>query len=106
MTNVPKGFQKYQLPIVLSCVDSKTMTGTPADGVQAFVTIAEPNASVSSHSHDEGAGLRFIAGGSINYKGRELTSGDWMFIPRGAKYGFDVGPQGAVICYCYCCCCA
>jgi len=26
-------------------------------------------------------GIRFIASGSIRYKGSELTAGDWMYIP-------------------------
>jgi hypothetical protein len=106
VTNVPSGFQKYQLPVVLRCADRASFTGTDADGVQFFVTMAEPGARVGQHSHNEGAGLRFIAGGSIRYKNQDLTPGDWMFIPKGARYEFEVGPQGAIICYCYCCCCA
>jgi len=104
--NVPHGFQKYQLPLSMRCVEAATATNTAADGVQFFVTIAQPDAKVGSHSHDEGPGLRFIAGGSIQYLSHELTSGDWMYVPAGAKYEFKVGPQGAVMCYCYCCCCA
>lgn len=106
VTNIPKGFQKYQLPVILRCADKVSFTNTDADGVQFFVTLAQPHAKVGKHSHNEGAGLRFIAGGSITYKNQELTSGDWMYIPKGAAYEFNVGPQGAVICYCYCCCCA
>jgi hypothetical protein len=106
VTNIPDGFQKYQLPVTLRCVDAAAAIGTDADGVQFFVTIGQPSVKVGSHSHDEGAGIRFIAGGSILYKKQELTAGDWMYIPRGAKYEFQVGPQGAIICYCYCCCCA
>lgn len=106
VTNIPDGFQKYQLPVVLRCAEAAAATGTDADGVQFFVTMGQPNVKVGSHSHNEGAGLRFIAGGSIIYNKRELTAGDWMFIPKGAQYEFQVGPQGAIICYCYCCCCA
>jgi hypothetical protein len=106
VTNVPDGFQKYQLPLVLRCVEKATATGTDEDGVQFFVTIGQPNVEVETHSHNEGSGLRMIAGGSIIYKDQELTAGDWMYIPKGAPYQFQVGPQGAIICYCYCCCCA
>jgi hypothetical protein len=106
VTNVPSGFQKYQLPVTLRCTSLASATDTDADGVQFFVTMAQPDAKVSQHSHDEGAGLRFIAGGSILYKNQQLTAGDWMYIPKGAKYELQVGPQGALICYCYCCCCA
>ena len=92
--NVPEGFEKYQLPVYL-------------DGAsQMFVTLAQPGLRVPEHSHDDGDGIRFIAGGSIIYEGKELTAGDWMFIPKGQRYSFEVGPQGAIMCYCYRCCCA
>lgn len=94
VTNVPDGFQKYQLPIALRCES------------QMFVTVAQPAIKAPSHVHKEGDGIRFIAGGSIIHDGQELTSGDWMFIPAGTPYSFQVGPQGAIMCYCYCCCCA
>ena len=35
-----------------------------------------------------------------------LTGGGWMYIPKGVKYEFEVGPLGVLMCYCYCCCCA
>jgi hypothetical protein len=95
VSNVPDGaFRKWQLPVYLS---------QPS---QLFVTVAEPDVEVGEHSHDEGEGIRFIAGGSIVYEGKELAPGDWMYIPAGARYSFKVGPRGAVMCYCYCCSCA
>lgn len=94
INNVPNGFRKYQLPVHL------------AEASMMFVTIAEPEIKTPEHSHDDGDGIRFIAGGSIIYDGKELTAGDWMFIPAGQRYSFEVGPQGAIMCYCYCCCCA
>jgi hypothetical protein len=92
--NIPGGFRKWQLPVYLS--EPSTM----------YVTVAEPGASAPRHSHEEGDGIRFIAGGSILYEGQELTAGDWMFIPAGQPYSFEVGRYGAIMCYCYCCCCA
>jgi len=92
-SNIPSGFQKWQLPVYLS---------KPS---HLFATIAEPGAKVGSHSHNEGEGIRFIVSGSIIYNGQELTAGDWMFIPAGVPYSFEVGPYGAMMCYCYCCCC-
>lgn len=94
VSNVPGGFTKWQLPVLLE---------RPS---QLFVTVAAPGAAVEEHSHDEGDGIRFIAGGSIVFEGFELSAGDWMFIPAGARYSFKVGALGAVMCYCYCCCCA
>jgi hypothetical protein len=93
-TNVPGGFRKWQLPFILN---------GPAT---LFITVAEADARVPPHAHQEGDGIRFIAGGSINYEGTELSQGDWMFIPAGVEYSFEVGPNGAIMCYCYCCCCA
>jgi quercetin dioxygenase-like cupin family protein len=92
--NVPDGFRKYQLPAML-----------PEQSFM-FITVAEPDAESPAHSHDEGDGIRFIAGGSIIYNDTELIAGDWMFVPRGERYSFKAGPQGALMCYCYCCCCA
>ena len=91
--NVPGGFKKWQLPIVLR--DS-----------QLFISVGAADAVVPKHSHDEGDGIRFIVSGSILYNGKELSSGDWMYIPQGKEYSFRVGPLGVSMCYCYCCCCA
>jgi hypothetical protein len=86
--NVPDGFRKWQLPVYLS------------EPSHMFISVAEPGVKVPSHSHDEGDGIRFIAGGSITYEGQELTAGDWMFIPAGESYSFEVGRFGAIMCYC------
>ena len=94
VTNVPDGFQKWQLPVYLN---------KPS---QLYLTAAAPGAHAPEHSHDEGDGVRFIVSGSIEYQGKELTAGDWMFIPAGQKYTFTTGRLGAVMCYCYCCSCA
>ncbi len=91
--NVPEGFSKYQLPIVL-------------DKAQLFISVASPEVKVPAHVHNEGDGIRFITGGSIIYNEQELTQGDWMYIPQGVPYSIDIGPMGAIMCYCYSCCCA
>jgi hypothetical protein len=68
--NVPYGFRKYQLPVTL-----------PEQSFM-FITVAEPDAESPTHSHEDGDGIRFIAGGSIIYNDTELIAGDWMFVPR------------------------
>jgi len=90
---VPPGFKKWQLPFVM-------------EPTQLFISVSNPDVEVPEHSHDEGAGIRFIMTGSIYYDGKELKSGDWMYIPKGARYSFKTGPFGASFCYCYQCCCA
>ena len=92
-TNVPNGFNKWQLPVYF---DGPT---------QLFISVGEASAKVPSHSHDEN-GMRFIVSGSIIYEGQELTAGDWMWIPAKNPYSFEVGDFGAVMAYCYQCCCA
>ncbi|MEO8609434.1 MAG: cupin domain-containing protein [Chloroflexota bacterium] len=94
VTNVPDGFTKWMLPIYLESAS------------QLYITVAEPNAYTPYHAHKDGDGIRFIASGSIIYDDKELTAGDWMFVPAGSGYEFTVGKFGAVMCYCYCCCCA
>ncbi|WP_136440837.1 cupin domain-containing protein [Pacificoceanicola onchidii] len=94
VSNVPDGFTKTRLPVFFE--EPTTM----------YISAGAPGAKVPRHSHDEGDGIRFMISGSIRYGDNELTQGDWMFIPAGADYEFEVGPMGAVMCYCYCCCCA
>ena len=94
VTNIPGGFNKWQLPIHFT------------EPVFTFLSFGAPNTDVPEHSHDDGPGLRIILNGSINYDGNELTAGDWMYLPAKAKYSFRVGPMGVGMFYCYCCCCA
>jgi quercetin dioxygenase-like cupin family protein len=89
--NVPDGFVKWQLPLYIK------------EPTHLFVTVAQPGAKAPVHAHNDGDGIRFIAGGSIRYNETELTAGDWMFIPAGANYSFEAGPVGAVMFYCYSC---
>lgn len=91
--NVLPSFRKWQLPVYLERAS------------QLFITVAPPNAKVPSHSHNEGDGIRFIVTGSVRYKDKELTSGNWMYIPAGKEYDLEIGPFGAMMCYCYCCSC-
>jgi hypothetical protein len=94
VTNVPDGFTKWMLPVFLNCPS------------QQYFSYAAPGVRVPKHSHDDGDGLRVILHGSITYNNVELGAGDWMFVPKGEAYDFQVGPRGAGMFYCYCCCCA
>jgi len=88
----PEGFHKWMLPLSLP-------------GAHFFMSIGEPMASVPPHSHDHGAGIRFIVAGSIIYNNTELTSGDWMYVPKGVKYSFVVGHNGVTLASGYYSCC-
>jgi hypothetical protein len=42
-----------------------------------------------------------IISGSIEFSGKELSQGDWMYVPAGAKYTFEVRPRGVGMFYGY-----
>jgi hypothetical protein len=90
--NMPQGFKKWQLPVMLRCES------------QMYITVASPNAKVSQHLH-EGPSIRFIVKGSIRYNGTELTAGDWIYIPADVQYALEAGSDGGTTCGCYCCSC-
>jgi hypothetical protein len=95
VSNIPTGFTKYQLPVFFE----------RGPGAQFFISIGAPDVEVPMHSHDEGDGMRFIASGSVIYDGKELSAGDWMFIPKKQPYSMKVGKNGVTMYYCYQCCC-
>jgi mannose-6-phosphate isomerase-like protein (cupin superfamily) len=87
--NMPPGFAQWQLPVKLSGESF------------FFLTVAEPGAVVSTHSHKRDL-FRIVVGGSIIYGGIELKAGDWMFVPKGVEYSFSAGLNpGAIIMHCY-----
>lgn len=92
VTNIPGGFSKWQLPILMQ-------------ESLSYISVGNADAEVPEHGHD-GDGLRVIISGSIIYNGKELTAGDWMWIPAKKNYSIKVGPQGATMFYCYRCTCA
>lgn len=89
-TNVPSGFTKWQLPFIF-------------EKATTFMVIGEPGAKAKTHAHKHGNALRYIVSGSIKYKRQDLTAGDWMFVPQGARYSFTVGDYGYVGSYLYEC---
>lgn len=89
-TRLPKGFQQWQLPVALG----------PDQNIFFFRTVGAPGAVLPEHAHKVDL-LRFIISGSAYYKGRELTAGDWMFVPAGTPYGLMVGPNGVDVCHGY-----
>jgi quercetin dioxygenase-like cupin family protein len=82
---MPEGFAMWQLPVTLK-------------NVLLFMSVASPGARMPLHRHAHPV-FRVILSGSITYEGKELTAGDWMFIPAGREYSFETGPMGAVFFY-------
>jgi hypothetical protein len=59
ISNIPSGFSKILLPF-------------NTDGPATFyISSGAPDTVVPKHSHEEGAGIRFIVSGSIIYNGKE-----------------------------------
>ncbi len=86
----PKGFQQWQLPVVLG----------PGQNILAFMTHGAPDAVLPSHSHDVEL-FRVVVSGSVRYKDQELTAGDWMHVPSGMAYQLTAGPAGVLIFHWY-----
>ena len=86
MTNQPSGVAMWQLPVVLN-------------QSLLFLQVLEPGAQVPEHEHVRAAVFRLVISGSIHYDGKELTAGDWMYVPRGQSYSFSAGSAGATVMY-------
>lgn len=83
-THMPPGFEQWQVPIVFG----------PKDSVLAFVTEVAPGAKLPEHAHEGATIFRLILKGSLRFGDIELTAGDWMLVPPGAKYSFTAGSEG------------
>jgi hypothetical protein len=91
-TTMPKGFEQWQLPIVL---------GGRNRPVMLFITLGLPNAIVPEHRHPQDSVFRMVMSGSILYKRLELVAGDWMYVPEGQSYSFQAGRLGCTVAHIY-----
>jgi quercetin dioxygenase-like cupin family protein len=96
-TTLPKGFQQWQLPIVL---------GGSSNPVMSFVTVGSPGAKIPEHSHANDTLLRVVLNGSIiirtdDHEDLELFPGDWMYVPTGLTYSFIAGRLGCSVMHLY-----
>ena len=85
VTDVASGFQRWLLPIALA-------SGT------ASLIVGAPNSATGTHSHNTRT-LHVIVNGSATINNQDLSPGDWAYIPRGAEYSFQAGPEGATSFY-------
>jgi hypothetical protein len=92
--SAPQGFTKSRLPFFMEC-----------EGVNFYISSAAPGVRVGTHSHEHGPVVRFVLEGSITFRNTEYSTGDWIYLPEGAKYSFEVGNRGASFILLYCCCC-
>ena len=103
LTGVPRtsGVKAWQFPVILKCEDASEAD----DGIQFYVSVGEPSTKVEAHAHSDGDGLHIVASGSVLFGDFELTSGDWLYVPKGEKYSFEYGLNGAITIQAHCCCC-
>jgi mannose-6-phosphate isomerase-like protein (cupin superfamily) len=92
---------QWQLPFSIGPDNGAQAT----EGAQLFVLMSQPGAQIDAHSHREGVSFHFVGSGSVAVEGKELSSGDWWYVPTGKSYAFEAGPQGAVTLGCHYCCC-
>jgi hypothetical protein len=83
--NVPSRFRKWQLPFSFY------------EPSNVYITEGEPGASVAEHAHTEGAGYRLVLNGSLTVDGKVLRQGDWMWVPKGHPYSYEVGEEGVLL---------
>jgi mannose-6-phosphate isomerase-like protein (cupin superfamily) len=88
--DMPADFVQWQLPVHL-------------DGPALFfLTVVPPGGIVTMHAHDRDMFRVVVSGSIILHDGRELKSGDWMFVPNDEEYSFRAGLNpGAIIYHCY-----
>lgn len=88
---MPPGFSQQQLPVRLAGPD-----------VLFYLTTIDPGGIVPTHSHERALWRVIVSGSIILNDGRELKSGDWMYVPPGVEYSFRAGLNpGAIVYHCY-----
>jgi mannose-6-phosphate isomerase-like protein (cupin superfamily) len=84
----PPGISSWQLPVIKGDLD-------------IFLTVVQPGAVVPLHSHKRDL-FRVVLSGSIYTEGKELKSGDWMFVPAGTRYSYSAPfNPGAILMHVY-----
>ncbi|SRR5579872_167357 len=89
-TTLPPGFEQWQLPLALG----------PKEDAVAFITEGAAGSLIPKHSHRCDL-FRLVVRGSIKTAGRELRSGDWMYVREGEEYEIEVGPEACIIFHMY-----
>jgi len=64
----------------------------------AYIAHIEPNVEITNHIHpiEKLADKRVVLSGSITAEGKELTQGDFFWVPANTPYSFKAGKTGAV----------
>jgi quercetin dioxygenase-like cupin family protein len=64
----------------------------------AYIAHIDPNVKITDHTHpiERLADKRVVLSGTIYAEGKELTAGDFFWVPANTKYSFTTGKTGAV----------
>jgi quercetin dioxygenase-like cupin family protein len=76
--------------------DGVLFKGEGPDGFSLVKAWFGPHYVLPRHSHD-GDCLYYVLEGSITLGSQQLGPGDGFFVPDGAPYGYDAGPDGVVV---------
>jgi quercetin dioxygenase-like cupin family protein len=82
--------------IALGTHDTVLFRGEGDDGFSLVRAWFGPHFVLPRHSHD-GDCLYFIVEGSVVMGSQELAAGDGFFVPSGAPYAYEAGPEGVVV---------
>jgi quercetin dioxygenase-like cupin family protein len=82
--------------LILGNHDAVLFRGEAEDGFSLVRAWFGPHYVLPRHTH-EGDCLYYVAEGSLTMGSQELTVGDGFFVPSGAPYGYEAGPDGVVV---------
>lgn len=73
----------------------------PSDGTgrfSAYTSCLASGAAITPRQLDADIGaLKVVVSGSIEFRGRSLTAGDWVWLPAGETYGYRAEKLGSVL---------
>jgi quercetin dioxygenase-like cupin family protein len=82
--------------IVLGGHDAVLFRGDGDDGFSLVKAWFGPHYVLPRHTHD-GDCLYYVADGSLVMGSQVLEAGDGFFVPSGAPYAYEAGPDGVVV---------
>jgi len=82
--------------IVVGAHDAVLFRGEGDDGFSLVKAWFGPHYVLPRHTHD-GDCLYYVAEGSLVMGSQVLEAGDGFFVPSGAPYAYEAGPEGVVV---------
>jgi quercetin dioxygenase-like cupin family protein len=76
--------------------DAVLFKGDGDDGFSLVKAWFGPHYVLPRHSHDSDCAY-YVLAGSLKMGAQELQPGDGFFVPAGAPYGYDAGPDGVEV---------